>query len=246
MKGMFLGEPTPTAFNQDIGNWNTANVMDMDYMFWKATAFNQDISHWNTANVTRMAYMFFGAIAFNKDIGNWNTANVTNVYAMFQGAAAFNQTLGNWKITNLQNMRYMLDYCGLSVTNYDKTLIGWARQIPSTDIVLGAQGLKYCVGADARSKLISNYGWSITGDSLSCPLKPKVFPNPTKGPVRIINIQTGDMIVLTDAIGRHLLKQLATDESQMLDISLMAEGVYLISIFRSGKIVLTDKITKLN
>jgi hypothetical protein len=143
-------------------------------------------------------------------------------------------------------MRYMLDYCGLSVTNYDKTLIGWARQIPSTDIVLGAQGLKYCVGADARSKLISNYGWSITGDSLSCPLKPKVFPNPTKGPVRIINIQTGDMIVLTDAIGRHLLKQLATDESQMLDISLMAEGVYLISIFRSGKIVLTDKITKLN
>ena len=246
MRGMFLGEPIPAAFNQDIGRWNTGNVTDMGYMFFGATAFNQDISHWNTTKVTQMGYMFFGATAFNQDIGNWNTANVIDMNAMFRGAGAFNQNLGNWKITMSLNMRYMLDDCGLSVTNYDKTLTGWARQVPSGNRVLGAQGLKYCAAANARSKLISAYGWDITGDLLSCPLKPKMFPNPTKGPVRIINIKTGDMIALTDAIGRHLLKQLATDESEMLDINLMAQGVYLISIYRKDEIILTDKITKLN
>ena len=39
-----------SAFNQDIGNWNTAQVTDMDDMFYKASAFNQDIGSWNTAS----------------------------------------------------------------------------------------------------------------------------------------------------------------------------------------------------
>jgi surface protein len=229
-----------------LNHWHTDAVTNMEGMFWGATSFNQDIGNWNTANVINMYAMFQNATSFNQDIGNWNTANVIDMNAMFRGAAAFNQNLGNWKITMSPNMRYMLDDCGLSVTNYDKTLTGWARQVPSANRVLGAQGLKYCAAADARSKLISAYGWDITGDLLSCPLKPKMFPNPTKGPVRIINIKTGDMVVLTDAIGRHLLKQLATDESEMLDINLMAQGVYLISIYRKNEIILTDKITKLN
>ena len=33
-----------TAFNQDISNWKTAAVTDMQGMFKGATAFNQDIS----------------------------------------------------------------------------------------------------------------------------------------------------------------------------------------------------------
>ena len=89
------------AFNQDIDNWNTANVTNMNGMFRDAYHFNQDISHWNTANVTNMSHMFCNAspstgyqrleyrqcyqhvitcsgtpIAFNQDISGWNTANV--------------------------------------------------------------------------------------------------------------------------------------------------------------------------
>jgi hypothetical protein len=75
---------------------------------------------------------------------------------------------------------------------------------------------------------------------------PKVFPNPTTGTVKIINIKIGDVILLADVIGQKLLQQLATDETQMLNIHLMAQGIYLISIIRSGKIVITYKITKLN
>ena len=237
-----------TMFNQDIGDWNTANVTTMAYMFWKATAFNHNIGDWNTANVTDMSLMFFGATAFNQNIGHWNTAKVTKMYGMFWGATAFNQDIGNWKIAYLANMLYMLDNSGLSLANYDHTLIGWAAQAPPAILRLSAQGLKYCAGADARNKLVSTYGWTIYEDSLSCvsPFEPKVFPNPTAGSLTITNIQSGDVTLLTDAIGQKLLTQVASGTIQKLDISSMPQAVYLISIIRGSKIIITKKITKLN
>ena len=52
------------AFNQAIGSWNTAQVTNMEYMFYDAAAFNQDIGSWNTAQVTDMDYMFNDATAW--------------------------------------------------------------------------------------------------------------------------------------------------------------------------------------
>ena len=85
-----------SAFNQDIGSWNTAQVTTMSSMFYYASAFNQDIGSWNTAQVTDMGYMFQSASAFNRDIGSWNTAQVTDMGYMFHTASAFNQDISSW------------------------------------------------------------------------------------------------------------------------------------------------------
>ena len=46
-------------FNCDISNWDTSNVKDMRYMFWRAWNFNQDISGWDVSNCENFTEMFF-------------------------------------------------------------------------------------------------------------------------------------------------------------------------------------------
>ena len=43
-----------TAFNQDIGRWNTANATNMTKMFRTASAFNQDLSGWCVPNISSL------------------------------------------------------------------------------------------------------------------------------------------------------------------------------------------------
>ncbi len=186
-----------TAFNQDISNWDTSNVVKMDYMFsnaiafnqnietsgvnWdtskvddmkfmfnNATAFNKDISNWTTNTVTDMSSMFENATTFNQNIGGWNTTAVTNISNMFNNASAFNQNLGNWNISNILSMTGTLSNSALSTQNYDATLIGWASQTVQPRVRLGADGLTYCLGGDAREKLINDSSWVITGDMFGC------------------------------------------------------------------------------
>lgn len=52
----------------------------MQSMFSVAESFNQDISQWNTANVTNMSYMFYEAKSFNQDISQWNVNKIKEHY----------------------------------------------------------------------------------------------------------------------------------------------------------------------
>lgn len=88
-----------SAFNGDIGGWNTSSVTNMNHMFNQASAFNQDIGGWDTSSVTSMGLMFSGASSFNQDIGRWNTSSVSNMTNMFRVATAFNQDLSVWCVT---------------------------------------------------------------------------------------------------------------------------------------------------
>jgi len=79
-----------SAFNRDIGSWNTAKVKTMPNMFSYAYKFNQDIGSWNTAQVTSMNYLFSGASAFNHDISSWTGSAATTAQAgIFTFATAF-------------------------------------------------------------------------------------------------------------------------------------------------------------
>ena len=43
-------------------------------MLFAAKVFNQNIGNWKTGRVTNMQNMFEGASAFNQDIGDWDTS----------------------------------------------------------------------------------------------------------------------------------------------------------------------------
>ena len=118
MSDMFYYAKT---FNQDIGDWNTYNVTNMSDMFYDASTFNQDISTWDTSNVTDMNDMFHSAKAFNQNISGWNTSNVTDMNDMFRSAKAFNQNISGWDTSNVTDMGYM--FYGASAFNQD--IGGW-------------------------------------------------------------------------------------------------------------------------
>ncbi|MBK9016245.1 MAG: DUF285 domain-containing protein [Saprospiraceae bacterium] len=156
------------AFNQPIGDWNTANVTNMSEMFFFAASFNQPIGDWNTANVTNMDAMFLLADDFNQPIGDWNTANVTNMFQMFEGATSFNQPIGDWTLNPAVDLSDMLSNCGMDCDNYSATLIGWSgNPVTPNGRSLGADGRQYGTNAvAARNNLIAK-GWTISGDAPS-------------------------------------------------------------------------------
>ena len=117
-----------TDFNQDIGNWNTRALTDLEYGFAGAKSFNQDISTktvtvggttytaWDVSNVTDMYLAFSGTTVFDQDIGNWNVGNVTRFQEMFQ-RSSFNQDIGSWNTSSATKMNGMFN--SNSVFNQD-------------------------------------------------------------------------------------------------------------------------------
>jgi len=96
------------------------STVNLQRMFLDATSFNQDIGVWDTSNIINMIGVFFGAVAFNQDIGGWDTSRVTGMDNMFNNATAFNQDLTGWCVGNLTALpnNFAGGSSGLSPTNF--------------------------------------------------------------------------------------------------------------------------------
>jgi surface protein len=153
-----------TSFNQPLSSWTVSNVTNMSETFAYATSFNQDISSWNTSNLRDMPSMFYSATSFNQDISSWDTSNVENMVNTFKYATSFDQDLASWNISSLIAANFMFDNSGLSTTNYDNLLIGWAAQAPNinSNVTLGAAGInRTSASASAYNTLTTTYNWTI-------------------------------------------------------------------------------------
>lgn len=179
------------AFDQDLDwdiNQNTSTPVTMMGMFESADNFNGDISTWDVDNVENMRLMFSGASQFNRSIGGWDVSAVENMEKMFSYATNFDQSLGGWDIHSVLpatgspatgSLADMLDNCGMSRSNYEATLQGWAQDANTPDdLTLGAATLEYC-DATYRNILISTTvtanvpdNWTINDDSQDCSLRP--------------------------------------------------------------------------
>jgi len=107
-------------FNPPVTNWNVSNVTNMSYMFYDTT-FSRDISNWNVSNVTDMSYMFMYCTYFNSELNNWDVSSVTNMTSMFYEAQLFNSPINNWNVSNVTDMSWM--FTGAS--NFDQSLNNW-------------------------------------------------------------------------------------------------------------------------
>jgi gliding motility-associated-like protein len=165
MRSMFDGA---TSFNQDISGWDVGNVTDMSLMFANIS-YNANIAGWAINNVSDYNAMFRNNTAFNQDISAWNVSIASDMRQMFSGASSFNQNLGGWDVSNVTLMANMLNNSGLSVSNYDNLLIGWAAQTLQPNVNFGAIGLSYCSGKPGRDILTSvPNNWFINDAGQGC------------------------------------------------------------------------------
>ncbi|GAA4276691.1 hypothetical protein GCM10022259_14150 [Aquimarina mytili] len=176
IEGMSFTFSNTPEFNGNITNWNVSKVTSFLNMFGDARKFNQDISNWtiNTSEFVNMTGMFAGARSFDQPIDKWDVSMVNNMRDMFLGANNFDRSLGSWDISNILDMSGMLSNSGLSPTNYDATITGWASldagetQVPS-NIVLNADRVSYCEALNARDTLtdINTLNWTITDGGIA-------------------------------------------------------------------------------
>jgi surface protein len=155
-----------TNFNQPLGNWDISSFTNTEQMFKGASAFNQDLSQWDFSNIISLLGMFENAISFNQSLDNWNLSNVKNMDRFLFGAISFNQSLENLKINSLTTANYMIENCGMSCSNYSKTIQNWATN-PNTpsNITLFVTGRIYSPDiSNYRDSLIKNKKWRFYGD----------------------------------------------------------------------------------
>jgi len=164
------------AFDQDLGAWRMSGLTDglgcesLLGLSFVNGIFNNggspSISGWVFGNNTTFRAMFENQVLFNQPIGPWDTSKITNITSMLDNCDAFDQDLSNWVVTGITSASsFMQGANGLSTTNYDRTLSGWAQQ--SGDLQSGVSihfgSSKYSIATGEQYRdILTGVGWTIT------------------------------------------------------------------------------------
>ena len=209
------------AFNQPIGNWDVTGVTNMTSMFASAQVFNQDIGGWDVSNVGFMGNMFSNANAFNQDLSSWDVSNVTNMSGMFNLTLAFDQSLASWDISNVSFMTGMFSNSGISVGNYDQTIIGWASLTGplQTGVTFGGINVFYCNSGAARTALTAAYGWIFDDGGQQCPAgEIAVFEGPNNAGTEITDGQVTASDFGIGILGSDIVRQFTIENQGAANI----------------------------
>ncbi|MEQ8302735.1 MAG: BspA family leucine-rich repeat surface protein [Cyclobacteriaceae bacterium] len=212
---------TGAVFNQPIGSWDVSGVTNMTSMFSSAQQFNQDIGMWDVSNVGFMGNMFSNANAFNQDLSMWDVSNVINMSGMFNLTLAFDRSLGSWDISNVQAMTAMFSNSGISVDNYDQTIIGWAS-LPGplqSGVTFGGINVFYCNSGPERAALTAAYGWIFSDGGQQCPAgEIAVFEGPNNTGTEILDGQSSASEFGIGVLGSDIVRQFTIDNQGTANI----------------------------
>ena len=141
MHSMFAGVTTLTDIS-GLANWDTAQVIDMNSMFYQtkitsadalATSKNSNPNIWNTGNVKYMHSMFAGVTTLTdiSGLANWDTVKVTDMNNMFNNTKIKNVDAlssgknGNPNIWNTGSVTNMSGMFSSSLLNNISGLANW-------------------------------------------------------------------------------------------------------------------------
>ena len=158
MNHMFYG--CSALKSLDLTHFNTAKVTDMSYMFYKCTALTSlDLTHFNTANVTSMNSMFRRCSALESLVlTNFNTANVTDMNSMFDGSSALTSLdLTNFNTANVSDMGYMFMGCSALTT------IFVSDKFVTTNVEYGYDMFKGCTNLKDYSDSMTDHNYANCG-----------------------------------------------------------------------------------
>ena len=158
-----FGECEKMTLADDAGKPDLSQCTSLHRMFIGCKAMNSaNLVGWDVSNVTDMNGMFRRAERFNQDLSGWDVSHVTDIDEMFSAALAFNQPLGAWNLA--QGVEFELGPA-TSEENYQHSLKTWAaKSTTSTGVKLRVPLLFYGDAKEARTKLVSEKKWNISGD----------------------------------------------------------------------------------
>ena len=128
------------------------------------------VEQWGTNKWTSMENAFYGCS--NLTVNNSGTPDMTNVTNMANifNTASFNKDIGDWEVDNVTDMTGALSNTSLTVSNYDKILIGWnSRPTLQNNVTLDSSA-GYCDSVSQRQNIIDTYTWTINDGGLDCPV----------------------------------------------------------------------------